>query len=70
MVITSGLVLPPQITGEEQLKMKNTDLHCSCLLVPVRHSKPYGRVTGVFVGWMLPVPIAIWKCLMEYKQVS
>jgi len=30
-VITSGLVLPPQIIGEEHLKMKNTDQHCSCV---------------------------------------
>jgi hypothetical protein len=45
-----------------------------CLLVSVRYSKLYSgtfsRVTGVFVGWKLPVPIAISKCLMEYKQVS
>ena len=45
-----------------------------CLLVPMRYSKLYSctfnTVTGVFVGWMLPVPVAISKCLMEYKEVS
>lgn len=38
-VITSGLVKPPQIIGEEKLKMKNKDLHgscvCSCLCATV-----------------------------------
>ena len=45
-----------------------------CLLVSVRYSKRYSctfsRATGAFVGWKLPVPIAISKCLIEYEQVS